>query len=488
MSALPYLLPIFRAEDAAGASLPFALLYTYAAGTTTPLATYQDAAGTIPNSNPVVCDANGLAVVYLPTGVAYKFLLTDQYGTVQPKYPQDNLVGGATGATGASGATWRDGAGVPSNAVGADGDYYLNTTNGDVYKRSGGAYAIIANIIGPAGGSKNVINNGTFYAGLTPWVTSGTNPPTYGTGHLATLGAAQVESAQSTSLVVTSTGSIAQSFTIPAPVGTLVLRWNLACYLESVAAANSNLGQIKLYVFDGSAGTETLIATQNFVASSSTPTWTPASFNLAPYLVAAGDYGVRFELQASVDNVGGTAGTKGTIFAIDDVQLVVSSGGTTGPAGPAGPAGPGVGIGVVQTYSLSSTPAGNATGAVVHMGLGTTIKFTPSISTRLHIHFQANVSNSVGGDGVLMGIYYGTGTPPANGIAAPAVGATLVGSSGPSYMRSISNVANDQHTVGLTYIVTGLVVGTTYWFDYGIANVTGGTATLVNPTVAMFEL
>jgi len=486
MTALPALIPIFRAEDASGASLPFALLYTYAAGTTTPLATYTDAAGTIPNSNPVVCDANGLAVVYLPTGVAYKFLLTDQYGTVQPKYPQDNLVGGATGATGASGATWRDGAGVPSNAVGADGDYYLNTTNGDVYKRSGGAYAIIANIIGPAGGSKNVINNGTFYAGLTPWVTSGTNPPTYGTGHLATLGAAQVESAQSTSLVVTSTGSIAQSFTIPAPVGTLVLRWNLACYLESVAAANSNLGQIKLYVFDGSAGTETLIATQNFVASSSTPTWTPASFNLAPYLVAAGDYGVRFELQASVDNVGGTAGTKGTIFAIDDIQLVVSSGGTVGPAGPTGPPGPGVGAGAVQTYSLSSTPVG-AAGTALMMGLGSAIKFTPTISTRIWVHFQANVANSTAGSGVLLGVAYGTGAPPANGVASPG-GGTIIASAGPGYARSVSTAANDVHTVSIDYIVTGLVVGTTYWFDYLLANITSGTASLSNPTVAMFEL
>ena len=151
MSALPYQLPIFRAEDATGASLPFALLYTYAAGTTTPLATYQDVAGTIPNSNPIVCDANGMAIVYMASGTAYKFVLEDQYGAIQPRYPQDNLIGGATGPAGPAGSTIRDGAGAPSNLIGIDGDYYLNDTNGDLYKRSSSVYAIVANSRGTAG-------------------------------------------------------------------------------------------------------------------------------------------------------------------------------------------------------------------------------------------------------------------------------------------------------------------------------------------------
>jgi hypothetical protein len=151
MSALPYQLPIFRAEDAAGALLPFALLYTYAAGTTTPLATYQDAAGTIQNQNPTQCDASGLAIIFMATGVPYKFVLTDQFGAVQPKYPQDNLIGGATGPAGAPGSTIRDGAGAPSNLIGIDGDYYLNDSNGDVYKKTSGVYTIVANIKGTAG-------------------------------------------------------------------------------------------------------------------------------------------------------------------------------------------------------------------------------------------------------------------------------------------------------------------------------------------------
>lgn len=50
-----------------------------------------------------------------------------------------------------NGSVWRNGAGEPSNAVGEDGDYYLRTTNGDVYQRVGGVYVIVGNIMGPGG-------------------------------------------------------------------------------------------------------------------------------------------------------------------------------------------------------------------------------------------------------------------------------------------------------------------------------------------------
>jgi hypothetical protein len=487
MTALPPLLPIFKAEDAAGASLPFALIYTYAAGTTTPLATYQDAAGTIPNSNPIVCDANGLAIVYLTTGVAYKLLLTDQYGTLQPRYPVDDIVGGATGLTGAPGSVWRNGAGVPSNAVGVDGDFYLNDTNGDVYKRSGGIYAVIANIIGPAGSARNVISNGTFYGGLEPWITSGTTTPTLGVGHLATLGAAQEIAAQSTSVTVTSVGSITQSFTAPNPVGTQLLTFNTACYLESLAAALYNTGYVKVYFYSATDGTETLIGTYNLSAVSNVPSWTPHTIDLTTYVTALGDYGLRFEIQAYTDNTTGTIGTKGTITAVDDINFVMSSGGSVGPIGPEGPAGPGVGLGVATSYSMSSTPTGTTSGTLVMMGLGTIIRFTPSLSTRVFISLQGTFSNTDADSGTVFGVCYGTGTAPINGAASPG-GGTLVGASGPSYVRMTSPTANAFCHGCITYIVTGLTPGASYWFDYALANITSGTASVVSPFATIFEM
>lgn len=59
---------------------------------------------------------------------------------------------GADGADGVDGSTWYHGAGAPSNGTGIDGDYYLNTTNGDVYTKSSGSWGSpIENLTGPTG-------------------------------------------------------------------------------------------------------------------------------------------------------------------------------------------------------------------------------------------------------------------------------------------------------------------------------------------------
>lgn len=50
-------------------------LYTYAAGTTTPLATYTDHTGNTANTNPVILDSAGEANVWLPETTAYKYVL-----------------------------------------------------------------------------------------------------------------------------------------------------------------------------------------------------------------------------------------------------------------------------------------------------------------------------------------------------------------------------------------------------------------------------
>jgi len=52
-------------------------LYTYAAGTTTPLASYTDHTGITANTNPVILDSAGEADVWLPETTAYKYVLKD---------------------------------------------------------------------------------------------------------------------------------------------------------------------------------------------------------------------------------------------------------------------------------------------------------------------------------------------------------------------------------------------------------------------------
>ena len=50
-------------------------LYPYAAGTSTPLATYVDHNGVTQNTNPVILDSNGEADVWLPDTTSYKYVL-----------------------------------------------------------------------------------------------------------------------------------------------------------------------------------------------------------------------------------------------------------------------------------------------------------------------------------------------------------------------------------------------------------------------------
>lgn len=66
--------------DATGAPLAGGLVYTYAAGTTTPLATYTDSSGGTANSNPIVLDSRGEANIWL-SATTYKFKLCDSTNT-----------------------------------------------------------------------------------------------------------------------------------------------------------------------------------------------------------------------------------------------------------------------------------------------------------------------------------------------------------------------------------------------------------------------
>lgn len=57
-------------------------LWTYAAGTSTPLATYVDWYGVVQNTNPVTFDARGEASVWLDPALSYKFVEYDSNGTL----------------------------------------------------------------------------------------------------------------------------------------------------------------------------------------------------------------------------------------------------------------------------------------------------------------------------------------------------------------------------------------------------------------------
>jgi hypothetical protein len=79
--------------DNTGLPLNGGLIYTYQAGSTTPLATYTDINGTIANSNPIVLDSSGRppSEVWLTYGFNYKFVVQTSAAVTLGTY--DNIYG-----------------------------------------------------------------------------------------------------------------------------------------------------------------------------------------------------------------------------------------------------------------------------------------------------------------------------------------------------------------------------------------------------------
>lgn len=137
MDVQPFYNPKFRAFAANGDPLAGGLLYTYAAGTTTPQSTYTTRAGTVSNANPIVLDANGEADVWTTPGVDYKFVLKTSAGVTQ--WTVDNVPTPTTLATIQDGTV-----NAPSLAFANDPDT--------------GLYRIGANNLGVSVGSIKVID------------------------------------------------------------------------------------------------------------------------------------------------------------------------------------------------------------------------------------------------------------------------------------------------------------------------------------------
>lgn len=147
MSDYPASLPIQQFFDDNGAPLSNGKLYTYVAGTSTPQPTYADASGTL-NTNPLVLDASGKAVYYLPAGVGYKFELKDSTGVTVTGYPVDNVMIPSP-ATPPSPLAVPTGAILSFGGTTAPSGYFL--CNGAAIDRT--TYAALFTVIGTAYGA-----------------------------------------------------------------------------------------------------------------------------------------------------------------------------------------------------------------------------------------------------------------------------------------------------------------------------------------------
>lgn len=72
-----------------GAPLVGGKIYTYAAGTSTPIATYTDSGAGTANTNPIILDSYGQANIWLLDTVSYKFVVKDATDVLL--YTVDNI-------------------------------------------------------------------------------------------------------------------------------------------------------------------------------------------------------------------------------------------------------------------------------------------------------------------------------------------------------------------------------------------------------------
>ena len=146
--------------DNNGVPLAGGLIYTYQAGSSSPLATYTTNNGTIANANPIVLDANGRVSneVWLLTGYSYKFIIQTATGTSLQTL--DNIYPILQNAPATSSAIPSGGIILWSGSTGSvpSGWYLCDGTNGTPDLRNsfivgaGNTYAV-----GATGGSTDAI-------------------------------------------------------------------------------------------------------------------------------------------------------------------------------------------------------------------------------------------------------------------------------------------------------------------------------------------
>lgn len=114
------------------------------------------------------------------------------------------------------------------------------------------------------------------------------------------------------------------------------------------------------------------------------------------------------------------------------------------------------------TTGQNPTASPSGTGSMA--GMGAAFAFTPTRNGRVLVTVHGHVTipaAAAAGAGLLMNLFYGTGTAPANGAASTGTQATPA-------LRAITGVpvtGLDQRPFVLIAMLTGLTVGTPYWVD-----------------------
>lgn len=121
-----------------------------------------------------------------------------------------------------------------------------------------------------------------------------------------------------------------------------------------------------------------------------------------------------------------------------------------------------------STLSNPADPTGILGATSLMLGLAVT--FTPRRTGRVRIRVSGNITNDTNADLGTWILRYGTGAAPAN--QAASTGTAVAPSRTWTALTGMTSVPFAQNTQ-----IPGLIIGTTYWFDYAAA-ATGAGATV----------
>jgi len=182
------LLPTLKQKyfAANGTVLAGGKIYSYIAGTSTPLATYTDAGGGTPNANPVTLDSNGEANIWI-SNASYKFVVKDSL--LNTIYTVDNVTPnfvnfvGDSGSGGVAGLVPAPSAGdaAASKFLKADGTWTTVSASGS--GGGGGSLQWVEDALAPISSTENNAQVYLFQNGLTQYLYADVRVPTsYVTG------------------------------------------------------------------------------------------------------------------------------------------------------------------------------------------------------------------------------------------------------------------------------------------------------------------
>ncbi len=117
-----------------------------------PVANGGSGSDTLPLNNVLLGNGSGALQAVAPGAAGY--VLTSDGTTWVSAAPTGASGSPAAGASGQRGSVWYQDDAAPGTIEGQlDGDYFLNTANGDVYQRQAGSWVLVGNLTGPQGAS-----------------------------------------------------------------------------------------------------------------------------------------------------------------------------------------------------------------------------------------------------------------------------------------------------------------------------------------------